>query len=216
MIVIFDLDGTLLYTIKDLAFCGNHILHAHGYPEHPTEAYNYFVGDGIRKLVERMLPENARTNAIITPLFEEYLQFYAIHKMDTTRPYDGIVELLESLQEQGIKTAVASNKAHEAMDDLMKHYFPTIRFAAAIGNKKGARPKPAPDVVFDILQIAGETPENAFYVGDTATDMLTARNAGIDQSIGVLWGFRDEAELVRGGAKFIVREPSELLTLIVG
>lgn len=206
MLAIFDLDGTLLNTLEDLAASGNFVLKNHGYPTHPTDAYKMFVGNGIRKLVERALPPEARRDEIVEPLFKEFLDYYAIHKMDKTMPYPGIVELLEGLQERGIKVAVASNKAHEAMAPLMERYFPTIRFTAVLGNKPGAAPKPNPGIVFEILKLAGDGPETTVYVGDSCVDMETGANAGL-KKIGVLWGFRTKEELVNAGADWLLERP---------
>ncbi|MCQ2280040.1 MAG: HAD family hydrolase, partial [Bacteroidales bacterium] len=139
-------------------------------------------------------------------LYKEFLEYYAIHKMDKTVPYSGIVELLEGLQNKGIKVAVASNKAHEAMAPLMERYFPTIRFIAALGNKPGAAPKPDPGIVFEIMQMAGESAGTTVYVGDSCVDMETGANAGL-KKIGVLWGFRTKEELVNAGADALLEKP---------
>lgn len=211
MLIIFDLDGTILNTLEDLAATGNHVLAAHGYPVHPTDAYRYFVGNGIRKLVERALPETARTEKEIDCIFKEFLDYYAVHKMDLTRPYPTIPETLSQLQARGHSLAVATNKAHEAVAPLMAHYFPNIRFAAAIGNKPGIPTKPAPDIVYDILTRTGFDTSNTLYVGDTAVDMETAQRAGL-RKIGVLWGFRDREELA--SADFIIEKPEEILDIV--
>lgn len=207
MLIIFDLDGTLLNTLEDLCDTGNYILRKHEHPIHPLEAYKQFVGNGMRKLIERALPEKFRKDDYIEQLFKEFLEYYEIHKTDKTHPYDGVVETLETLQAAGIQLAVASNKAHSAMAPLMAHYFPTVRFVAALGNKPGAKPKPAPDIVLEIMKIAEETPASTLYVGDSGVDMLTAQNAGL-KKVGVLWGFRTRDELVQAGADFLMRSPS--------
>ena len=206
MLVIFDLDGTILNTLEDLASSGNHVLSCHGYPTHPTEAYKMFVGNGIQKLVERILPEEYRTESIISTLYQEFLEYYDLHKMDKTVPYSGIIELLEGLQNQGIKLAVASNKAHEAMGPLMRHYFPTIRFSAVLGYRPGALPKPNPDMVFEIIEAARETQKSTLFVGDSCVDMETAKRAGL-KKVGVLWGYRTKEELVNAGADYILEKP---------
>ena len=206
MLIIFDLDGTILNTLEDLAASGNHILARHNYPTHSTEAYKMFVGNGIRKLVERILPEEQRTESNISMLYQEFLEYYDVHKMDKTVPYSGIIELLEGLQNQGIKLAVASNKAHEAMGPLMRHYFPTIRFSAVLGYRPGALPKPNPDMVFEIIEAARETQESTLFVGDSCVDMETAARAGL-KKIGVLWGYRTKEELVNAGADYILEKP---------
>lgn len=206
MLAIFDLDGTLLNSLEDLCNSGNYILSKHGYPTHPLEAYKMFVGSGIRKLVERALPENARQEEILEPLFQEFIEYYFVHKMDKTMPYPGITEWLEGLQQRDIKLAVASNKAHAAMAPLMEHYFPTIRFSAILGNKPGQLPKPDPKIIFEILEITHESPNTTIYIGDSSVDMETAANAGL-KKIGVLWGFRTKEELVKAGADALLEKP---------
>lgn len=211
-LIIFDLDGTLLNTLDDLCNCTNYILQKYGHPQHPRDAYRYFVGNGIRKLIERALPEESRTEAHIEVVFQDFLAYYAIHKMDATTVYQGINSLLKHLESHGILVAVASNKAHEAMDELMRYYFPEIRFAAVLGNRKGCPIKPAPDIVFDILKMTHTAAANTLYAGDTATDMQTAARAGI-KKIGVLWGFRDKEELVSSGADFLAEVPEDILRI---
>lgn len=212
-LLIFDLDGTLLNTLGDLCFCGNHILEKHGFPTHPLDAYRYFVGNGIMKLVERMLPENAREPSYMNRIYAEYMSFYQQHKMDTTAPYEGIVPLVDELSARGILSAVASNKAHEAMDELMQHYFPHTAFSVILGKRPNVPPKPAPDIVFDILSQTQVQASEALYLGDTAVDMETARRAGV-KKIGALWGFRTQEELLAAGADFLAASPAEVLDIV--
>lgn len=207
MLVIFDLDGTLLNTLDDLAAAGNYVLANHGFPIHPVEAYKQFVGNGIRKLVERAVPQKVLENIDLESLFQEFMAYYSAHKMDKTMPYNGIIKLLEWLQNKGIKLAVASNKAHEAMEPLMQHYFPTIRFDVVLGHKDGANPKPSPDIVLQIMAELGETTKTTLYVGDSNVDMETAANANLPK-IGVLWGFRSRDELVDAGADYLLQQPN--------
>lgn len=207
MLVIFDLDGTLLNTLDDLAAAGNYVLANHGFPIHPVEAYKQFVGNGIRKLIERAVPQKVLENIDLESLFQEFMAYYSAHKMDKTMPYNGIIKLLEWLQNKGIKLAVASNKAHEAMEPLMQHYFPTIRFDVVLGHKPGANPKPSPDMVLEIMKKTRETNETTLYVGDSNVDMLTAANARLTK-IGVLWGFRSRDELVDAGADYLLQQPN--------
>lgn len=209
-LIIFDLDGTLLNTLEDLHDCTNYILKEYGYPTHPLDSYRYFVGNGIRMLLERALTPEARDSAPLERIYQDFLAYYAVHKMDKTSVYDGIMELLLELQKRNIKIAVASNKAHEAMPELMNHYFPQISFSAVLGNRQGSPIKPAPDIVYDILKITHSNAQNTLYVGDTATDMQTATNAGL-RKIGVLWGFRTLEELVQSGADFIAKVPIDIL-----
>jgi len=214
MLVIFDLDGTLLNSLEDLCDSCNHTLSQHHFPTHPLDDYRYFVGDGMWKLIERVLPENARNEETMESVYNDFLSYYQEHKTDKTAPYAGMVETLETLQANGVKIAVASNKAHEAMDELMSHYFPTIHFAAALGKRPGVPTKPAPDIVFDILKITEAAPDETWYVGDTATDMATATNAGL-RKIGVLWGFRDRTELENAAADVIIEKPADLVGVVL-
>ena len=212
-LVIFDLDGTLLDSLADLADSCNYLLRNYGFPEHPLDSYRYFVGDGIHKLVERVLPKDKRQMDFVEQFFQEMVAYYDIHKADKTMPYYGIVKTLETLQQQGIMLAVASNKVNKAMMPLMEHYFPTIKFTAVLGQREGIPVKPHPQIVYDILQIADVRPEEALYVGDTDVDMDTAHGAGL-KAVGALWGYRDRQELTEHHAEYIIERPEELLELI--
>lgn len=208
-LVIFDLDGTLLDTIADLATATNFALRAYNHPEHEVEEYRFFVGDGIRKLVERALPEDARASLHIDEVLGYFRQYYMRHCEDLTRPYAGIEALLFSLQEAGVMLAVASNKFQIGTESLVKRFFSNINFVAVLGQREGVPVKPNPQIIFDIVQIAGVTKEQTLYVGDSGVDMQTATAAGVD-SVGVLWGFRTAEELLRCGAKFLVSTPEEI------
>ena len=211
-IIVFDLDGTLINSLEDLADSANHVLTQHGFPTHPVDAYRYFVGDGVRKLIERILPEEERTDAQIEQCKAEFVAYYKIHMEDKTSVYPGITELLKALKERGLKIAVATNKVHVAVAPLMAKYFPGIHFDSLIGQREGIPVKPAPQIMFDILKETGCQPSEALHVGDTATDMQLAHNAGVE-SVGVLWGYRPLEELQEAGADYIIREPKELLGL---
>jgi len=212
-LVIFDLDGTLLNTLQDLADCTNVVLRQHGFPEHPEDAYRYFVGNGIPTLIERALPDTARTPEVIAQVLADFMPYYDLHKADKTAPYSGIIELLETLQKKNIAIAVASNKTHSAMAPLLAHYFPTIKFAAFFGNRPQVPIKPHPQIVEDVLNQTGISKIETLYVGDTAVDMETAQNAGL-RKIGVLWGFREKEELVSAGADILVENPEEILNYL--
>ncbi len=214
-LIIFDLDGTLLYTLEDLADSCNHILLKHQLPTHPLDSFRYFVGNGIKKLVERALPEDKRTEPFLEEFFQEMVAYYDLHKADKTVPYPGIVETLEKLQGAGIMLAVASNKVNKAMAPLMEQYFPSIHFTTFLGQREGIPIKPHPQIVFDIMQAANVTAEETLYVGDTAVDMKTAHNAGV-RAVGVLWGFRDRQELESENAEFIIESAKDLLELCGG
>jgi len=216
-LIIFDLDGTLLNTIDDLADCTNYVLKKNGFPTHEVEDYKYFVGSGVVKLLERALPKDISEHAF-SEIHEEFLHYYEIHKEDKTVPYDGMVETLEKLQNKGIMLAVATNKPHELLPDLMQRFFPTIKWAAVFGNRKGVPVKPNPQIVYDILDCINEgkdtihrvSNDEILYVGDTAVDMETAHHAGITK-IGALWGFRTKEELENADANCIIEHPLELL-----
>lgn len=212
-LVIFDLDGTLINSVADLGQATNHALQLHGYPTHDLSKYNYFVGNGVAKLIERALPEQFRDEATIEKVKSGFLDYYMRHKTDLTRPYDGIPELLHVLQEKSVKIAVASNKFIAGTQALVKGFFPDIDFCAVLGQREGVPIKPDPYIANEALQLAGVDRGDCLYVGDTATDMQTASNAGLE-SVGVSWGFRPVSELKDAGAAHIIDKPAELLSLV--
>ena len=193
-LVIFDLDGTLLDTIADLAESTNHALKQLGYPTHDVETIRTFVGNGINKLLERALPLQEQTEEKVMLMRSHFVPYYDAHNADLSSPYPSIVHLLEDLQGQGIMIAVASNKYQEATVKLVKHYFPMINFIEILGQREGINVKPDPSIVFDILKKANVNKEEVLYVGDSGVDMQTAINAGVDV-VGVTWGFRPRTEL---------------------
>lgn len=212
-LVIFDLDGTLLNTIADLAQSTNYALKELGYPTHDESAYNFMVGNGINKLFERALPEEESTEANILKVRELFLPYYSAHNMDKSRPYSGIPELLRNLQSQGKLIAVASNKYQAGTEALVAHYFAGIEFAAVFGQREGITPKPDPRVVYDILEITGVPKEAVLYVGDSGVDMQTALNSGVT-SCGVTWGFRPRVELEALHPDYIVDKAGDILKLV--
>ena len=212
-LIVFDLDGTLINSLEDLADSANHILTQHGFPTHPIDAYRYFVGDGVRKLIERILPLEERNVAQIEQCRQEFVEYYKIHMEDKTAVYEGITELLKALKVRGLKIAVATNKVHIAVKPLMEKYFPEIQFDSMIGQREGIPVKPNPQIMFDILKETGCEPSETLHVGDTATDMQLAHNAGITP-IGVLWGYRPLEELQEAGARYIIEHPLELLEIV--
>lgn len=212
-LVIFDLDGTLLNTIADLADSTNFALARHGFPVHPTEAYNFFVGNGINKLFERALPEGWKTEENILLIRQSFLEYYSRHNMDRSTPYPGIPELLNTLQERGVQLAVASNKYHEATCKLITHYFPQIRFTEVLGQREGIAPKPDPTIVYDILSVASVDARETLYVGDSGVDMQTAISSGTI-SCGVTWGFRPRAELESFHPDYIVDQAEEIWKIL--
>ena len=212
-LVIFDLDGTLLDTIADLAESTNHALKQLGYPTHDVETIRTFVGNGINKLLERALPTHEQTEENVRLMRSHFVPYYDAHNADLSSPYPGIVHLLEDLQEKGIMIAVASNKYQEATVKLVKHYFPTINFIEILGQREGINVKPDPSIVFDILQKANVNKEEVLYVGDSGVDMQTAINAGVD-AVGVTWGFRPRTELEGFQPMGLIDKAEELLGFI--
>ena len=208
-IYVFDLDGTLLDTLGDLAASVNYALRTHGMPEHSIEDVRCFVGNGVRKLMERAVPDGP-DNPQFEAVFSIFRAYYMEHAQDTTRPYEGIPETLATLKAQGCRLAVVSNKMRKATEELCRHFFPdTIEVAIGEDEAAGIRKKPAPDTVFEALRILGDKGD-AVYVGDSDVDIHTAHNAGIP-CISVLWGFRDKDFLLQHGAKIFISAPSELL-----
>ena len=212
-LIVFDLDGTLINSLEDLADSANWMLMQHGFPTHPVDAYRYFVGDGMRKLIERILPPEERNEKQIERCKAEFIAYYTIHMEDKTVVYPGMIELLKELKDRGLKIAVATNKVHIAVAPLMAKYFPGIRFDSMIGQREGIPVKPHPQIMYDILNDTGCQPSEALHVGDTATDMQLAHSAGVTP-VGVLWGYRPLEELQEAGAKFIISRPEELLGLV--
>jgi len=213
-LLIFDLDGTLLDTIADMAESSNHALTKCGFPTYKISAYRFFIGNGINKLFERILPEGQKTQENIQNLRKHFLEHYDIHNSELTVPYTGIPELLIKLQSAGIKIAVASNKYHKATEKLVKHFFPEIQFIAIFGQREGIAVKPDPTIVHDILVLAkGAKPEEVLYIGDSGVDMQTAQNAGVE-ACGVTWGFRPRAELMELSPKYIVDKAEEILKIL--
>lgn len=211
-LVIFDLDGTLLDSIDDLAASTNHALQLHGYPQHERAAYRYFVGNGVRKLIERALPEDARQADNINRLLQDFLAYYQTHKTVYTRPYQGIPETLAQLHAAGIQLAVASNKYHQGTLELIHHYFGEKLFSIVLGQREGIPVKPDPAIVHDILTQTTLPANRTLYVGDSGVDMQTAINSRLT-SIGVTWGFRPRTELEANSADYIINSPSELLPI---
>ncbi|MDR3217732.1 MAG: HAD family hydrolase [Dysgonamonadaceae bacterium] len=212
-LVIFDLDGTLLDTIADLAESTNQALHQHGFPIHPVNDYKFFVGNGINKLFEKALPEGAKTAENILRIRQSFLPCYSQHNTNHSVPYSGIPELLVQLQKRNILLAVASNKYQEASLKLTAHYFPRISFVKVLGQREGIAPKPDATIVHEILLAAHVHKEEALYVGDSGIDMQTAHNSGVI-ACGVTWGFRPRSELALYYPQFIVDRPEMILDLI--
>ena len=211
-LIIFDLDGTLLNTIADLAQSTNHALQTLGYHTHPEAAYNFMVGNGINKLFERALPEGEKSEENVLRVRKVFIPYYDVHNADKSRPYPDIPELLQQLQGEGMQLAVASNKYQAATEKLIVHYFPEIRFVAVFGQREGISVKPDPRIVHDILAITRTNKEDVLYVGDSGVDMQTAANAGVT-ACGVTWGFRPRMELESFHPEHIVDESCKIFAL---
>ena len=205
---VFDLDGTLLETLKDLAASTNYALRTYNMPEHSIEDVRMFVGNGVKKLMERAIP-----NGIKNPQFEDvyatFRQHYLEHNLDTTKPYEGIPELLAELKARGKKLAIVSNKFYAATQELARHFFPDT-IEVAIGERENIKKKPAPDTVIEALRQLGASRETAVYIGDSDVDIMTAKNCDMP-CVSVLWGFRDKEFLMEHGATFFVEKPCQLL-----
>ena len=204
---IFDLDGTLLSTLADLAASTNYALRTHHMPERSLDEVRRFVGNGVKKLMERAIPDGLNN-----PLFEEtfatFRQHYMQHNLDTTQPYPGIMQLLEQLKAEGKNIAVVSNKFYAATRELCRHFFGDL-VPVAIGEREDIRKKPAPDTVIEALRELGVDKEDAVYIGDSDVDIMTAKNSGMP-CVSVLWGFRDKEFLLEHGATTLISKPEEM------
>ena len=209
--VIFDLDGTLINSLADLADSVNLMLSSYDFPQHTLEEYRYFVGNGSRKLIERSLPpEKAAAAGFVDQALAKYKEIYEGRILEKTRSYKGIIEMLDKLQEKKIPLAICTNKHMEAADMIVKILFKPGIFQEVIGDRKGYPRKPDPTTVLEIAAKLGVRPEETAYLGDSSVDMQTAVNAGF-LPIGVLWGFRGKDELLENGAKVLLERPAELL-----
>ncbi len=205
---VFDLDGTLLSTLEDLTTSTNYALQTHDLPTHSIDDVRRFVGNGVKKLIERAVPEGLE-NPKFEDVYATFRSHYMEHSLDTTCPYPGICETLTELKRRGKRIAVVSNKFYNATQELCKHFF-SDTVEVAIGEREGIRKKPAPDTVEEALRQLGVDKADAVYIGDSDVDVATARNSGLP-CISVLWGFRDKDFLIQNGAETFITEPSQLL-----
>lgn len=204
--VIFDLDGTLINSIPDIADSMNRVLSSHGLPEYPYEQFNYFVGNGIKQLVERSIPEQYRNGEKFEALFNAMMEEYGNNYLNKTYIYDGIPQLLNFLKNKGIKISILSNKADSITRKICSELFREQDFTVILGATDNFPRKPSPDAALHIASVMDILPENIFYLGDTNTDMQTAIAAGFFPA-GAEWGFRTKEELANAGAKFIASQP---------
>ena len=205
---IFDLDGTLLSSLADLAASCNYALRTNGMPERTLDEVRRFVGNGVKKLMERATPDGLQ-NPLFDKTLADFRQHYMKHNLDTTCPYEGVMPMLEELQRRGKKVAVVSNKFYAATQELCHHFFGDL-VTVAIGEREDIRKKPAPDTVIEALRQLNATAEESVYIGDSDVDIDTARNAGMP-CISVLWGFRDKDFLIEHEATTLVATPQEIL-----
>lgn len=205
--VLFDLDGTLVDTLQDIAFAMNRALTMNGLPEHPLEAYRYLVGDGVKWLARRAVGERQE---LADKVLADYQAYYKDHNLDRSKPYDGVREMLAALKWRGVKLCVFSNKPHADTCRVVKHFFPEAAFDVVRGQVEGVPVKPDPAGALLAAEEAGVAPEDFLYLGDTDVDMRCAHNAGM-HPLGVTWGFRTAEELWAGGAERLLDHPSELL-----
>ncbi len=209
--ILFDLDGTLVNTLEDLAYGVNLCLEKRGMPTHPTEAFNYFAGNGIPVMVRRAMPEGT-ADELADELTSEFLSYYAEHYADRSYAYDGIIPLVARLKAAGYLTAVITNKADEVAKTVVDKCCPA-EFDAILGKRDGIPSKPDPTAAFMVMRQLGVQPSECVFVGDTGTDIKTGVNCGAFP-VGVLWGFREQKELEENGAREIIAHPEELLPIL--
>ena len=215
MLLIFDLDGTLINTIDDLGQACNHALSACGFPTHKIEDYPRLVGNGINKLIERALPEEHRNEATVLRLREHFVPFYDQHNCDLTRPYDGIPELLQTLKAAGHTLAVASNKYQAATEKIVAHFFPNT-FDVVLGEREGVPRKPDPQIVWDIIHHISPLASNLspiYYIGDSLVDAATAKAANLP-FVACTWGFCTQKQLAQAQPNYMIHRPSEIVQII--
>ena len=215
-LAIFDLDGTLLDTVKDLGSATNHALTECGFPTHPIEAYYQMVGRGIYNLFRAAVPAGQSTEEVVQRMASIFIPYYDAHKCDFTRPYVGIPAMLKTITAAGVRLAVASNKYQDGAEKLVHHFFGEYDFVRILGQREGQPIKPDPAIVDQILaEVPSVTKSETVYVGDSNVDMQTGLNAGV-RTVGVSWGFRTREELAAYSPSAIVDTPEELSRVILG
>lgn len=213
--VLFDLDGTLLNTIEDLADAGNRLCAARGWPTHTVDQFRYLVGNGIPKLIERLTPEDQRTPEVLDAAYHDFDADYHDHMFDKTAPYPGMPELLAALHARGVRMAVFSNKDDALAKGVVAHYFDPALFVQVRGAFADVPKKPAPEGTLALMAQIGADPASTLYVGDSNVDVATAKNAGLP-CCGVLWGFRTREELSEAGADYLAADTDALARVILG
>ena len=212
--VIFDLDGTLLNTIEDLADASNWVCRNHGWPTHSVEEYKYFVGNGMTQLVLRFSPPEWHSPEGLAIILREFMTYYDAHKADKTAAYAGMPEAVARMKEAGVSLPVLANKADQMAGPVVEHYYPGL-FPLVQGALDGVPTKPDPTLLHKLMGRMGATKADTLFVGDSNVDIKTAKNGGLT-SCGVLWGFRTRAELEEEGASIIVETPRELVQVVLG
>ena len=210
--VIFDLDGTLVNSLADLAQACNYALAFYGFPTHETEKYKYFVGNGIPKLIFRIVPEEKRDEETLGKVSKKFFEYYNIHYADNTHVYTGIKELIAGLKERNLKTAVVTNKAHAAALEVINSLLPDT-FDLVYGQRPEIPTKPDPTLTLMAMDALGVKPEECVFMGDSGMDVLTGVNSGA-VPVGVLWGYRKEDELRENKARYVIKNPAELIGII--
>ena len=211
--IIFDLDGTLVNSLGDIADSMNNVLQRNGFPSHELQAYKHFIGNGLKNLVREALPEGSRDGKLIISCFDSMMEEYRKNCINKTRPYDGIIELLNELATREMKLAVFSNKVDDLTKKVVMTLLPLSNFEIVMGSSTEIPRKPNPLGAFLISQQLGISPEELIYVGDTDVDMKTANSAGMF-AVGALWGFRTKEELTSNGAKYLLKHPLELIQML--
>ena len=210
---LFDLDGTLLDTLDDLADAANRVLASMGMPVHNVEEYKYFVGDGLATLIERIVPAGQRDEETLRRIIDAFRQDYGALWHVKSRPYAGVPEMLTGLKERGIRLAVLSNKPHDFTKLCVQYMLADFPFYPVLGQREGVPKKPDPAGALEAAALLDIPVKEILYFGDTSVDMRTATRAGMT-AVGVLWGFRDEKELAASGADYLIRHPHEILDLL--
>ncbi len=211
--VLFDLDGTLVNSLYDLADSVNFVLTEFGFPTHETEKFKYFIGDGMAKLIERVLPEDRKDPELQNEVLDTFMNRYREHFADKTVAYEGIIDLVRELSAKNLKLAIVSNKVQDMTKEVARRVLSGLEFDIVCGKREGYPTKPDPTLTLEIINELGVKPSECVFIGDSGMDMAVAKNAGVS-GIGVLWGFRTESELMENGADYIVRTPEEIGEII--